>query len=102
MGIFEKYRLFRKYADPNRYFIMLLFKSFWINPAKTKLYIDFQKYDEEGFQFSINNLSGVTLISSENFRHLPKEINVSSITSGVYILTVVTLKNRWNFKIVID
>ena len=38
MGIFEKYRLFRKYADPNRYFIMLLFKSFWINLiVKTKI-----------------------------------------------------------------
>lgn len=72
------------------------------NPAKTKLYIDFLKYDEEGFQFSINNLSGVTLISSENFRHLPKEINVSSLPSGVYILTIVSLKNRWNIKIVID
>ena len=38
MGIFEKYRLFRKYADPNRYFIMMLFKSFWINLiVKTKI-----------------------------------------------------------------
>jgi FkbM family methyltransferase len=38
LGIFEKYRLFRKYADPNRYFIMMLFKSFWINLiVKTKI-----------------------------------------------------------------
>lgn len=38
MGIFEKYRLFRKYADPNRYFIMMLFKSCWINLiVKTKI-----------------------------------------------------------------
>lgn len=64
------------------------------NPAKTELYLNISQ--TENIQISISNLLGQFLIKTQNQDH----IDISNLTDGIYIVTIIQGQNKQTLKFI--
>ncbi|MDN3693290.1 M28 family peptidase [Chryseobacterium tructae] len=67
------------------------------NPAKNQLMVDFPQKNQS-FNIEISDMTGNVLMRTEN----QKNIDITTLTNGVYMVSVKTAQNRVTKKIIID
>jgi hypothetical protein len=68
--------------------------EFYPNPAKTELTLNIHSNDE--YEISISNLLGQVLIKNQNLNY----IDISSLTNGIYIMTITQEQNKYTQKFI--